>query len=143
MMNVNSMLSGLRLKIKKGINLILAGVHNHLRKNPTEFLNYLASTLKGLMKESKIILIFRDFNIDLGHFEKNVVADYFINLMFSNYFQPLILQPSRFIGKTSPTLIDNIFINAVYIKLKSGNLISKISDHMPNFAILDLNIERK
>ncbi len=63
--------------------------------------------------------------------------------MFSNFFQPLILQPSRYLGSERPTLIDNIFINSINFKLSSGNLISKVSDHMPNFAMLNLNIDRE
>ena len=125
---------------QKGSNIILASIYNHPRKNPTEFLNYLDSTLKRIMKENKTILISGDFNIDLLCFEDNVFAENFVILMFSNFFQPLILQPTRYIDNARPTLIDNIFINSINIKIKSGNLISKISDHMPNFAILDLEI---
>ena len=128
---------------QKGSNIILAAVYNHPRKNPTEFLNYLDAILRKIMKENKIILISGDFNIDLLRFDKNIFAEKFVNLMFSNFFQPLILQPSRYVVNMRPTLIDNIFINSVHIRLTSGNLISKVSDHMPNFAIVDLDIDRK
>ena len=130
----------IEIENQKGSNSILASIYNHPRKNPTEFLNYLDSTVKRIMKENKTILISGDFNIDLLCFEKNVYAENFVNLMFSNFFQPLILQPTRYTDNACPTLIDNIFINSINIKIKSGNLISNISDHMPNFAILDLEI---
>ena len=41
-----------------------------------------------------------------------------------------------------PTLIDNIFVNLFNKKLKSGNLIKKISDHLPNLIIIK-NINKK
>ncbi len=92
----------------KDKNIVLAAVYNHPRKNPTEFLNYLDSTLKKLSKENKIVLKSGDFNIDFLRFDRNIFAEEFVNLMFSNFFQPLILQPSRYVGNERPTLIDNI-----------------------------------
>ena len=57
--------------------------------------------------------------------------------MLSNFYQPHILQPTHFANHYKPSLIDNIFINSIEFGTISGNLISKISDHMPNFLILD------
>ena len=57
--------------------------------------------------------------------------------MFSNFLQPLILQPTRFMNSNKPSLIDNIFINSIDIIATSGNLIPKITDHMPNFLLLE------
>ena len=36
----------------------------------------------------------------------------------------------------NPTLIDNIFSNCVDCNITCGNLIEKISDHLPNFLII-------
>ena len=60
--------------------------------------------------------------------------------MFCYYFQPSILQPTRYKDKIRPSLIGNIFVNSLDLKAMSGNLISRISDHMPNFIILEKNI---
>ena len=38
--------------------------------------------------------------------------------------------------KAQPYLIDNIFINNLESDTISGNIVNKISDHMPNFAII-------
>ncbi len=36
-----------------------------------------------------------------------------------------------------PSLIDNIFVNSLDKNITSGNFLSKISDHMPNFMIMN------
>ena len=56
--------------------------------------------------------------------------------MYSNFLQPCITEPTRLIKKQKPSLIDNIFVNFVNKKIISGNLIDKISDHLPNFVII-------
>ena len=62
--------------------------------------------------------------------------------MYSNFLQPCILEPTRIVGDNRPSLIDNIFINTYDKPILSGNFINKISDHMPNFAIVrDLKIK--
>ena len=77
-----------------------------------------------------------DFNINLlncgGHLESN---DFL--LMLNSYFLlPCILQPTRFTER-SATLIDNIFSNTYAMNTISGNLVSKISDHLPQVLIVD------
>ena len=47
--------------------------------------------------------------------------------------------------QVKPSLIDNIFINFTDLHCDSGNLLEKISDHLPNFLIaekLDVNIKQ-
>ena len=50
--------------------------------------------------------------------------------------QPTINKPTRVVKGQNPSLIDNIFINAVDKDITTGNLIDKISDHMPNFILM-------
>ena len=52
-----------------------------------------------------------------------------------NKFMPLITCPTR-IGKSSKTLIDNIFFNQFSNDIKSGNLTVGISDQTPQFALV-------
>ena len=75
-----------------------------------------------------------NFNINLLNYETLPIVNNCINCMFSNNFQPLILHPSR-ITNNSSTIIDNIFTNAIDCKIFSGNILSQISDHLPQFAI--------
>ena len=56
--------------------------------------------------------------------------------MLENSFQPCILEPSRIVQGNKPSLVDNIFTNSIE-PVTSGNLYQKISDHLPNFVILN------
>ena len=56
--------------------------------------------------------------------------------MFSNHLQHLVLHPTHITDKTL-TLIDNIFVdNAIGSNIQSGNVLSLISDHLPQFCII-------
>ena len=61
----------------------------------------------------------------LNH-EKAIKVSEFINFMTSNLLQPHILGPTR--------ILDN---NKMDKYCNSGNLYSKISNHLPNFIIID------
>ena len=78
-----------------------------------------------------------DFNIDLLKSDNDTPTNDFINMMSSYHFQPTILHPTR-ISDTSSTLIDNVYINnAMDSNICSGNILSLISDHLPQFAIMN------
>ena len=51
-----------------------------------------------------------------------------------NGYQPCITEPSRIVNGNNPSLVDNIFSNSVE-KCISGNILDKISDHLPSFVI--------
>ena len=57
-------------------------------------------------------------------------------MLNSYFFLPYILQPTR-ITERSATLIDNIFANSYSMDAISGNLVLDISDHLPQFLIVD------
>ena len=56
--------------------------------------------------------------------------------MYSKYFQPCIIEPTRIVERNKPSLIDNIFINVCTEKLQSGNLTNKIADHVQYFLVI-------
>ena len=62
--------------------------------------------------------------------------------MNSNLHLSCITEPIRIADKQKPALIDNIFVNLLSKELKSGNLIKKIFDHLPNFIDIN-NINKK
>ena len=79
-----------------------------------------------------------DFNIDLLKVETVKNVSNFFNYLFSIFFAPYIIQPSRPISKT---LIDNIFLNTIDYNSFSGNLTIQLSDHLFQFAILEAFIK--
>ena len=77
-----------------------------------------------------------DFNINLLNFETHTDTDTFINTLGSYCFHPQILQPTR-ITDHSATLINNIFFNSLEHIVISGNTLCDITDHLPNFFIVN------
>ena len=122
---------------KKGPNFVIGSVYRHPRRNDKEFFDYLSGIFTKLQREKKVVIVAGDFNFNLLNHETNMEVDTFLTLMLSNFYQPHILQPTRFADHYKPSLIDKIFINSIEFGTISENLISKISDHMPNFLILD------
>ena len=76
-----------------------------------------------------------DFNIDLLKSNINPNVDEFLDEMYSNFLKPTINLPTR-ISDTSKTLIDNIFTSNIFSNICSGNIITNISDHLPQFLFL-------
>ena len=75
-----------------------------------------------------------DFNVNLLHYDEHVPTNDFINNLFSNNFLPCINHPTR-ISEHSSTIIDNIFINLINANVTCGNILTQISDHLPQFLI--------
>ena len=63
--------------------------------------------------------------------------------MFSHFFQPCITEPTRVVMGNRPSLVDNIFINTIGQDVVSGNLTCKITDHMPNFILINDFIQKR
>lgn len=82
---------------------------------------------------SKDLFICGDFNFDLLKCE-NTKSNEFTNNIYSLGLYPLISKPTRITLDTA-TLIDNIFVNLNEKNIKSGVLITDVSDHLPVFAI--------
>ena len=65
----------------------------------------------------------------------------FLTHELHNSYQPCINEPTRIINGHKPSLVDNIFSNSIE-KCISGNILDKISDHLPNFVIFE-NVKSK
>lgn len=122
---------------EKSINILVAVCYRHPKKNSNkEFNNKLKAVVEKLKNEHKIIIIAGDFNYDLLKYSLNEHINTFIEIMFTHFLQPCILEPTRIVAGNKPSLVDNIFINSIEKDIISGNFYSKISDHMPNFVII-------
>ena len=122
----------------KGKNILAAVFYRHPRKNSDNtFIKHLQEILNKIKIENKLILISGDFNYNLLNSNKCHLTNEFIETMYSNYFQPCIIEPTRIVPGQKPSLIDNIFVNTIGKTIVSGNIYNKISDHMPNFVIIN------
>ena len=61
---------------------------------------------------------------------------YSIKIALYKVFKPHVLKPTR-IASHSFTLIDNIFFNSIEYQTISGNLLRDLTDHLPNFLIIE------
>ena len=117
-------------------NIICGVVYRHPTADIDATLTYLFNTIEKIHSENKYCILMGDFNINLLNFETHTDTDTFINTLGSYCFHPQILQPTR-ITDHSATLIDNIFFNSLEHIVISGNILCDITDHLPNFLIVN------
>ena len=126
----------------KSKNIIIGCVYRHHNISQNKFNLILTPLINKISKENKICYLAGDFNMNLLHLDKDSEIEKYFDTLTSNKFMPLITRPTR-IGKTSKTLIDNIFHNQFSSDVISGNLTVGISDHVPQFAFIpDLNTNK-
>ena len=111
-------------------------VYRHPNGKISNFNERLQSVLEKINKERKQIVLMGDFNINLINTSQHRDTNEFLDLIFTNCLTPYITQPTRFDKNLKATLIDNIFYNDICKECVSGNLISHVSDHLPNFLFL-------
>jgi len=117
-------------------NMICDVVYRHPSSNLETFLNKFYSVVGKINQERKLCLTSGDCNINLLNFDKHPLTEDFINTLGSFFLEPHILKPTR-ITNHSATLIDNIFFNSIEYQTVSGNLLNDLSDHLPNFLIIE------
>ena len=96
-------------------NSLVTVVYRHPRKkNDTKFLEYLTNTISWkIRKQKKTVFIVGDLHINLLNIDSDEYTESFLNRLLSNFFQPHILQPSKILNNSKPSLIDNIFFNSI------------------------------
>ena len=105
--------------------------------DPNEFNNtYLYELMNKTLNSKKPIILTGDFNFNLLKYGNHNPTTDFLDLLFRNSFLPCITKPTR-ITSNSKTLIDNIFLNSQDFNTTSGNITSSISDHLPQFLIIN------
>ena len=124
-------------------NKIVVGcIYRHPRGNLDHFNEALSKSLK-LVDNDSIGIVGGDINIDLI---KNTIptVDNYIDACLENNFIHTITMPTRITDHTA-TLIDHLLLklplNLIDNKTSSGILISDISDHLPCFLAIDVNIQ--
>lgn len=120
----------------KKTNIIIGTVYKHPMMSIDEFnIEYLNPLLEKTSSENKTIILLGDFNINLLLNNSVSNVSNFMDILGSYSMLPSILLPTRITTVTS-TLIDNIFSNSQHIN-KAGNIIFKISDHLPQFILIN------
>ena len=124
------------IKSFKSQNVLCYCAYRHPNTDVKKFNEYVDQTMHKISKENKLILLMGDFNINLLNYNSHNKTNDYVNTMISHYLLPHILHPTR-VTDHSATVIDNIFSNSYSYETTSGNIITQISDHFPQFLILN------
>ena len=135
----------IEIVMPKSTNIILSVTYRHPKKTSNQtFIEKLKEILDKISNEHKIVISLGDFNYNLLNHDKDTYTKDFTETMYSYSLQPTINKPTRVVKGQRPSLLDNIFTNAVDKDIDTGNLTDKISDHMPNFIVMkDIVFEHK
>ena len=79
-----------------------------------------------------------DVSVDSGVTQAKTYQDILLGLDVKN----LISRPTR-ITNTSETLLDHILTNLSYSSVRSGIVVSDITDHLPVFGFFNLPVKQK
>ena len=69
------------------------------------------------------------------NYDSDFSTSNFTNLFPSQHLLPYIVHPTR-VSAHSTTIIDNIFSNVCNVDTISGNILTQISDHFPQFIVI-------
>ena len=117
--------------------------------NVKNFRHKIEHNLISINKENKQCLITGDLNIDGLKIKSNNEVENFFNMLLEHNFLPTITCPTRIVNNPELhiSLIDHIIISSQIVKhstkIQSGNIYSDISDHLPNFIIVEKGNSKK
>ena len=75
-------------------------------------------------------------NLNVAELNSNHVSN-FTEMMFDNFYFPIINKPTRF-SKKSAIILDQIWTNIHSLQIKSGSILSPLSDHLPIYMSVNL-----
>ena len=126
----------IKVPVKLNHNIIVGVIYRHPHSDLSAFMSSLNNNLDKINNEQKYCVLMGDFNLNLLNSDSHLPTDEFLNSLGTYFYSPHILQPTR-ITSHSATLIDNIFFNSLSHHTVSGNVLYDLSDHLPNFLIIN------
>ena len=127
----------IELTIPNKPNFIVGAMYKHPSMHHYKLNNhFLQNVLNKIQTKTKFSLLAGDFNLNLIKYSKTTDINQFPEIILSHNFMPQITLPTRVTGRTA-TLIDNILIKSYKNKCTSGNTTTSISDHLPQFLIIE------
>ena len=125
------------IKNKKSQNVLCCYAYRNPNTEIDKFI------MGKISKENKLVFCMGDFNVNLLNYNVHTYTNDFLNTMISHYLLPHILHPTR-VTDHSATVIDKIFSNNTVYETTSENIITHLSDHFPQFTVLNkVNIDYK
>ena len=127
----------IELTIPNKPNFIVGAMYKHPSMHHYKLNNhFLQNVLNKIQTKTKFSVLAGDFNLNLIKYSKTTDISQFPEIILSHNFMPQITLPTRVTGRTA-TLIDNILIKSYKNKCTSGNTTTSISDHLPQFLIIE------
>ena len=126
----------IEINCRSSKNVLCGVIYRHPKGKTEQFIEHLSSVLDRVSTEKKLCVFMGDFNIDLLNFDTCQLTQVYVNMLSSYFILPQIIQPTR-ITRHIATIIDNIFISCTDQSKISGNIVHDITDHLPNFLILN------
>ena len=127
----------IKLTIPNKSNFIVGAMYKHPSMQHYKFNNdFLQNLLNKIQTEKKFSVLAGDFNLNLIKYSKTTGISQFLEIILSHNFMSQITLPTRVTGRTA-TLINNILINSYENKYTSGNITTSVSNHLPQFLIIE------
>ena len=136
----NNRLDNIWLEVSKsGASYIIGTIYRHPEYDTRNINELLSNNMSLIRREKKTCIICGDVNVDLLK-TNNYQAKLYIDNIIELGLLPCITLPTR-LTHHSATLIDhiNLYRPLEYLKddITCGNLLIDVSDHLPNFIILE------
>ena len=107
--------------------MLLGWDYRHPNTDIEKFINYMDKVMTKIVRENKLVFCMGDFSVNLLNYNVHNPTNEFLDSVLSSYLSPYILHPTR-----------------VVFESVSGNIMIHISDHFPQFIILNkININYK
>ena len=117
---------------------------NYNNSSLDKFLTPFEPLIRHLVKSKSPLIIGGDSNINLLRLNSWSKCQEYFDILLGESIFPCITLPTRF-SKRSATLIDHLFCRdyADMTTVKSGIILTKISDHLPCFSVLKIQKFKK
>ena len=137
----NNRVENMWVEIQCGkMKYIVGGIYRHPNQSIRDFISSMEPVLNEITEQKLPCFIAGDINIDLTKYNSSCDTAAYVDLLLMHNCLPTILMPTR-VTSRSATLIDHIYyyegMNRASTPLvDSGNLLTDISDHMPNYMLV-------
>ena len=141
----NCLVESVRVKLSSdNKEFIASSIYRHPNGNIDHFVDSIEPIFSD-KNDSSWHMVAGDMNINLLNADDEKSSNYVEKFLNANFI-PCINLPTRFCDTTA-TLIDHIMLKVprklIQTKVTAGNLISDITDHLPNFALVNTKITKK
>ena len=114
--------------------ILISCAYRHPRSEVEHVNEYFQRTLSSPSVANKHVFILGDFNINVLNYDSHTPTCDFVSSLLSEHFPPYVIHPTR-VSDYSSTIIDNILSNICNLNTISGNILTQVADHFPQFLI--------